>query len=122
MQGARKYARLFETGQYGKLFIESGQHARGLTFNMWIVPDGRVIKDPPYYDKDCVEVYGITSGHPGWTETYGWLHKGAWQEDFYKLVKEKEDALEAQRIKHENAQCVTQELDRQHTEDILSRY
>lgn len=28
--------------------------------------------------KDLFKVYGIIGGNPGWTETYGWLHKGTW--------------------------------------------
>lgn len=35
---------------------------------------------------DAVEVYGAVSGQLGWTEEYGWKHKGPWVQDFEKLV------------------------------------
>ena len=76
MVGANEYAGLFKTGQYDKLYIESGHHARGKTFHIYVVEGNKK-----------VEVYGITGGHPGWTETYGWLHEGAWQNDFETLLQ-----------------------------------
>ena len=90
MKGAREYAGLFETGQYGKLYIVSSEHARGKTFRIFILPEGEAAvlngNSNPTLNKDAVEVYGVVSGNPGWTESYGWLHAGKWQEDFNKLV------------------------------------
>jgi hypothetical protein len=99
MQGAREYAGLFETKQYGNLFITTGSHARGYTFHIQIIPDGE--KAVTNYgnmatNENAVEVYGIISGHPGWTETYGWKHKGPWQADFEKLVVSMRMAKEEQ--------------------------
>lgn len=95
MKGAREYAGLFETGQYDRFYIVSGSHARGRTFHIQILPEGELAKrngkNNLCLNRDAVEVYGIVSGHPGWTETYGWLHHGKWEEDFYKLVAEKKD-------------------------------
>lgn len=88
MKGAREYYDLFTTGQYEKLFIQIGIHARGKTIRIWIIPNGEefVIKDGRPFNSNAVEVYGIIGGHPGWTETYGWLHRGKWVQDFEELV------------------------------------
>jgi hypothetical protein len=114
MTGARKYARLFETGQYGKLYIESSSHARGLTFHIWVGGEPR--------GKDSVEVFGIIGGNPGWTESYGWLHEGAWQEDMHKLVKQKESDKLALEIANDLALAkqVAQGADKM--ADLLSKY
>jgi hypothetical protein len=78
MKGANEYAGLFKSGQYGKLRIVSSRHARGYTFQIFIgQPDNEV------------EVYGVISGQMGWSEEYGCLHDGPWQEDFKNLVEER---------------------------------
>lgn len=90
MKGAREYAGLFKTGQYDKLYIVSGCHARGKMFRIQILPKG--VKAIPNgngnlcLNKDALEVYGVLGGNIGWTEYYGWLHEGKWQDDFKKLV------------------------------------
>lgn len=83
MEGAREYATLFESGQYGGLYIESGHHARGYTLQIYVLPLEST--DKPILSL-AVKVYGIIGGQPGWSERYGWLHQGPWQEDFYNLV------------------------------------
>jgi hypothetical protein len=99
MQGAREYAEVFETGQYGCLYIVSGEHARGKTFHIQILPVGVVAErngpNNTYLNNDAVEVYGIISGQPGWTEIYGWKHKGPWQADFEQLAQSRRLMLEA---------------------------
>ena len=99
MKGAREYADLFETGQYGKLYITSGYHARGKTFHIQILPEGEKAKSNcshnPCLNKDAVEVYGILGGHPGWTEYYGWIHQGPWVKDFEDLVAQKKKEISA---------------------------
>lgn len=87
MIGAREYANLFKTGQYGRLYIESGEHARGKTFFIWVLPSARPLTNHPSREKDTVQVYGIIGGHPGWTETYGWLYHGSWEQEFNDLVE-----------------------------------
>jgi len=98
MKGATKYARLFETGQYGKLYITSGSHARGETFRIQILPNGEDAKrngsQNPCLNDNAIEVYGVVSGNPGWTEEYGWIHEGRWQDDFEKLARSKEMEIE----------------------------
>jgi len=93
MQGAREYSELFSTGQIDRLYIVSGYHARGKTFRIYVLPeDEKAIPNSrfnPPLNKDAVEVYGIIGGQPGWTETYGWLHEGKWQEDFQLLATQR---------------------------------
>lgn len=85
MRGANEYASLFSTGFYGQFYIISGSHARGKTFHIYVVPEGTETFD----HRVAVEVYGIISGNPGWTESYGWLYKGEWVEDFEEMVKKR---------------------------------
>ena len=93
MNGASEYASLFTTGQYGKLYIVSGRHARGQTFHIYVLPEGVKAKhngtNNPPLNEDAVEVYGVLGGQRGWTEYYGWTYEGKWKEDFMKLVEEK---------------------------------
>lgn len=100
MVGADEYAHLFSTGRIGKLYMVSGAHARGLTFEIWVLPsetaaDNLAPGASPRGLKDVVQVYGITGGQPGWTETYGWLHHGPWEKDFANLVKSRKRAIQA---------------------------
>jgi len=93
MKGACEYAGLFKTGQYGRLCIVSGFHARGKTFRIFILPKGEdaIFNGPnnPPLNTDAIEVYGVISGQPGWSEEYGWLHLGKWADDFEVLLQEK---------------------------------
>lgn len=79
MKGARKYAGLFKTGQYGSLYLVSGEHARGKTFRIYVLPRGEAAlpnhNNPPL-NSNAVEVYGVIDGQRGWTESYGWLQEG----------------------------------------------
>jgi len=122
MQGARGYAELFETGQYGRFWIRSGSHARGRTFEIWLLPADHTVASirpgdlhvtqAPELSK-AVQIYGITGGQPGWTETYGWLHTGKWQEDFEVLVcqkiKEKNDKESARAAAEEKARVAEEQ-------------
>lgn len=92
MKGAREYYDLIKTGQYGKLYIQMGSHARGKTMRIFIIPEGLKVVGSIYNCKNAVEVYGIVSGNPGWTEQYGWLHRGGWVADFDKIVAEAKKA------------------------------
>ena len=115
MQGAREYAKLFDTGQYGQLYIVCDKHARGKTFHIYVLPEGVFAKSGrPWLIKDAVEVYGIISGQPGWTETYGWLHRGEWEKDFKRLVAQRRAEISARiaREQQQKAKAVTAEQDR----------
>lgn len=125
MNGAREYARLFKTGQYGNLFITTGEHARGKTFHVQILPDGEKAKSN--YGNMCtnesaVEVYGIISGHPGWTESYGWKHKGPWQSDFEKLVVSMRLAKEEQDRINSATSAEAEEERRNNVQKMLDAY
>lgn len=98
MQGAREFAKLFSTGQYERLYVVSGEHARGKTFHIYVLPEGvNAISNGrcnPCLNNDAVEVYGILGGQNGWTEYYGWLHQGKWQQDFADLCDRQRQRIE----------------------------
>jgi len=125
MKGAKEYADLFETGQYGKLYITVGTHARGKTFQIYVLPEGVNVPDGTFNPCGCcdaVEVYGIIRGQPGWTEEYGWLHKGKWCEDFEELVIEaiKKVATETEARKQQIEETAKNEENR--IQQLLSKY
>ena len=101
MKGAREFATLFKTGQYGRLYIVSGHHSRGRTFEIYILPKDEVAvyngEQYPPQNESKVRVYGMVSGHPGWDETYDWIHEGKWKDDFLKMVEERKQELEEQK-------------------------
>lgn len=126
MKGARKYAKLFKTGQYGQLYITSSSHARGMTFRIQVLPKGEKAK-PNGKNNQClnsnaVEVYGVITGNPGWSEEYGWIHKGQWQEDFEKLVYSKEMEAEAQQKTQQLRAEVLAKKERNRTKKLLDKY
>lgn len=126
MKGARRYANLFKTGQYGKLYLTSGSHARGRTFTIQVLPEG--VKAKPNgsnnncINSDAVEVYGMVSGQRGWTETYGWLHDGKWQADFCSLVKVAEDANVEKRANHAKSVRRREAEKQESVKQLLSNY
>jgi hypothetical protein len=122
MIGARDYATLFETGQHGRLYLASGEHARGKTFHIWALPTDEAIEGPPWGCKDAVEVYGITGGHPGWTETYGWLHHGEWEQDFAELVAKRRNARAVRIAQFEKDKLETEAAEKQRKEALLKTY
>ena len=99
MTGADEYCKLFtKAEQHGRLYLIPYYHARGKTFRVFVLPEGEdVIENggvnPPLND-GTVEVYGAVSGRLGWTEAYGWIHKGAWQEDLRLLRGSRERELQ----------------------------
>ena len=113
MKGAREFARLFATGRYGRLSIRSGQHARGYYFHIFVMAAS---------GEDAVEVYGVTSGQPGWTETYGWLHRGKWEEDFMKLVEERKVAILAAVAEETKEKLEAEAKRHQREKELLSTY
>jgi DNA-binding XRE family transcriptional regulator len=96
MKGTEK-AHLFKTGQYGRLYITSGSHARGRTLRIQVLPEGEKAlpngSGNECLNKNAVTVYDAISGQRGWTEVYGWLHEGKWQDDFRKLVVDAEKEI-----------------------------
>ena len=126
MKGAREYAELFKTGQYGKLYLASGSHARGLTFRIQILPEGeKAISNGvgnTCVNNNAVEVYGVISGQRGWTECYGWLHEGQWQKDFETLVqyaKKSRQDLENEIIQRKNKR---KQMEKKEQDKLLAAY
>ena len=122
MTGAREYAKLFRSGQYGKLYLVSGEHARGKVFHILVMPNAERVVGNPWSVKDAVEVYGITGGQPGWTETYGWLHRGNWEQDFAALVETRRAEIAAYTARSQQEQAEAEASERQRKEALLAAY
>jgi len=105
MKGADEYCKAFKrTQQIGRLYLVVSSHARGDTFNIYVLPEGEEAKpngscNPPL-NKDAVEVYGAVSGQRGWTETYGWKHHGKWVDDFNEMYEERKAQNEEEALKY----------------------
>lgn len=122
MQGAREYADIFDNGQRGRLYLVSGAHARGRTFHIWVLPDGVTADRMPWCIKDAVEVYGITGGQPGWTETYGWLHRGKWEQDFEALVQKRRAEIDEYLAKQARLRGEAEAAEAQRKARLLASY
>lgn len=126
MKGAREYAELFKTGQYGKLYITSSRHARGKTFSIQVLPEGEKAKENGDWDlclnKNAVTVYGAIGGNCGWSEYYGWIHKGRWTQDFENLVKIKKTKLEAENKNRKEQEKKKEEVNKERVNILLSNY
>ena len=126
MLGAKKYSGLFITGQYGKLYIAAGRHARGFTFHVQVLPEG--VNARPNgegnlcLNDDAVEVYGIVSGQAGWTERYGWIHEGKWQDDFNKLVISHIEEYENSKESSEKLHKLLMEIKLDKQKNLLAKY
>lgn len=122
MRGAREYAELFGAEQHGKLYLLPGSHARGRTFHIYVLPSADPITGPPYGVKDAVVVYGIVSGQPGWTESYGWLHRGQWERDFAELVDATLERKKLAAIERLNKEVAAASAARDRTKALLAAY
>lgn len=126
MQGAREYAKLIPTGQYGRLYCTSDRHARGRTFHIQVLPKGESAipngDNNLCINKDAVEVYGIIGGNPGWTEWYGWLQQGKWQEDFRVLIESKRTEYAQKQLGEEKQKKDTHKKEEERITELLSSY
>ena len=122
----REYAKLFETGQYGRFYIVSGIHARGPTFHIYILPEGESGiyngRENRPLNADAVEVYGVTGGQPGWSETYGWLHRGKWEQDFADLVDVRRTGIAEKKALVEQSQTETESAEARRIAELLQAY
>lgn len=117
MKGADEYCKLFkEAEQIGRLYLLPGSHARGKTFRIYVlpeeekaIPNGHI--NPPS-NKNAVEVYGIISGNPGWTESYGWKHEGKWIQDFNEIVEQRREKLDALDFQAQQEHCRRDETEK----------
>lgn len=126
MQGAREFSELFRTEQIGRLYIVAGSHARGKTLHIYVLPEGEAaLPNGPNnrcLNSNAVEVYGVISGQPGWTESYGWLHRGPWVEDFNKIGKERADARYAAELAKISSLKQVREAEEKRTASLLATY
>ena len=122
MPGAREYATMFSSGQHGRLYLVRGEHARGKTFHIWVLPSAEPVAGMPWSVKGAVEVYGITGGQPGWTETYGWLHRGKWEQDFAALVEARRAEIAAGGARREQEKADAEDAERQRKASLLAAY
>lgn len=124
MKGAREYAHLFKRGitQYGRLLICMSDHARGYTLNVWVLKEGVERLGTYPSESEGVEVYGVISGQPGWTESYGWLHQGPWEEDFAKLVRSLQLEKDARDTQNQAMHAESERLRKESQKQLLSTY
>lgn len=127
MNGARCYAELFtKAEQIGRLYLLPHFHARGKTFHIYVLPEGqKAIENAginPPLNKDAVEVYGVTGGQRGWTEVYGWLHKGPWQQDFWTLATQKRELIKIKKEEEEKKKAQKALSDGDRVTTLLSSY
>ena len=96
MRGADEYYDLFngKSEQIGRLYCLVHSHARGKCFDIFVLAEGVEAESNRNFRNGSVEVYGMTGGQRGWTETYGWLHDGKWQEDFKEILASKKSKRE----------------------------
>jgi hypothetical protein len=124
MKGADEYYDLFngKSQVIGRLFLQFHKHARGKCFEMFVIPEGG---EPNIYGHapfGSVEVYGMTGGQRGWTETYGWLHKGKWQDDFKALVSDRYAGLEVAKADIAKAENRNETATQKRVSGILATY
>lgn len=126
MVGAREYANLFEKGQYGRLYIVPGSHARGRTFRIQVLPEGEKARpnggENLCLNPDAVTVYGVVGGRPGWTESYGWMHNGPWVQDFEAMVAERRSTLESESAQNSKRIAEIKEERLAREKELLSSY
>ena len=95
----------------GPIVLVAGEHARGKTCHVFLKNNN-----------DTLEVYGVTGGQLGWTETYGWLIEGPWIQAIEKLLTELTDEIykkEQEKIEKENSQY---KLELQKKEEIINKF
>ena len=126
MYGAREYAELIPTGQYGRLYCTSGVHARGKTFRIQVLPENEEALSNGAgnicVNRDAITVYGVIGGQSGWTEWYGWLHHGQWEEDFMSLVRAIEKEHKRVIDEREEANIHRDLIEKERIEALLSNY
>lgn len=124
MVGARGYRHL-KSGQYGRLYICVGSHARGCTLRVFVMPEGVTVDRKSEWNAphpDAVEVYGVTGGQTGWDESYGWTKRGPWEDDFRKIVSNRNAEIETQKQADRVAQEIKESANKARTEALLATY
>ncbi len=126
MQGAKQYYNLFggKSQQIGRLFFQLSTHARGKCFEIFVLPEGVKVATDQHIGgtKDAIGVYGVISGQRGWTEAYGWIHKGKWQNDFNTIVEQKKTERETVKLQQESEKEVADTKAKDRVSRLLSNY
>jgi len=94
-------------------------HARGKCFKIWIYENDNIkgtLKD------NHLEVYGITGGQPGWTETYGWLHNGSWVKYITNYFQQLEKLIYEEGHKNEIAADKTEEIRKKNIQNKIDKF
>ena len=99
---AYDYALLFKKGEhrYGRLLLVANHDEEGKIFSIYVMA-----KRTNKFRIDRVKVYGLISGTVIYGEKYGWIYKGRWQEDFEKIIKQKECEDKKERKIEQILQC-----------------
>lgn len=127
MEGARELAVVFtKPEQIGKLYLLPGSHARGKTFSVYVLPededaDIQYESNPPI-NKNIVEVFGVIGGQCGWTEYYGWIHRGKWENDLNAVFDTRKKEIEENNKKASDEKQKRVESDRLTTKELISKY
>lgn len=126
MDGARQFKHLFpirKTVQHKRLAIYRSDHARGSTLNIYVLPKGVEAEGrAPWSIEDSVIVYDAVDGQRGWTESYGWLKKGPWCEDFEKLVKDLQKKYDLNKQKQLENEEKAKQKEKQREDELLADY
>jgi len=123
MNGAREFSGLRIDGVHGRLYISTGEHARGKTLHIYVLPkDVKFQENKKPELNNAVEVYGILGGQPGWTEFYGWKHKGKWVDEFYLIVSKARAHKEAAKQERDRTLKENALSETKRTKDLLSDY
>jgi hypothetical protein len=81
---------LFKTGQYDKLYITVSDYRGTPTIRIQVLPKDEEAKSNGSpnmcLNENAVIVYGQIEEN---STDYAWTHQGKWQDDFYKMVDEK---------------------------------
>jgi len=79
----------------GNIIYALSDHARGKCFRIFLVEHTHGLTDKELVNSNNrFEVYGVLGGQNGWTEYYGWIHKGNWVQlitDYLDDLKSKID-------------------------------
>lgn len=127
MQGTKRLHNAFNKAeQIGRLYFLPHYHARGNTFRIYILPEGEEVIENhginPPLNKDAVEVFGVNSGNPGWTESYGWLHAGPWVQDVETICAERETATYKEKLATDRSIEDKEKQERERVEGLLASY
>lgn len=95
----------------GNIVLTAGHHARGNTCHIYIENGD-----------ERLEVYGITSGNPGWTETYGWLMDGKWVPHINKILDDLEEKINKINDEIKAEIEVQKQIEQAEREDKIKRF